>query len=172
MSIAQAGCYLCSLHPLSFHDCYSGSGVDKFICQCFYTCKGEHVCLVLPLLVGNTVTVAVWSISVPHWQNVQLGKLNISLFDSFHHVFRNIQYGRQVLSRIYDYMCRKNNNQKTEIPLGHCKACQGCIQIKKMTSLPCIIHIWGSNLILTTTILHFWSYNVHPSGGGCYQITH
>lgn len=33
---------------------------------------------------------------------------------------------------------------------------------------PCIIHICGSNLILTTSILHFWSYNVHPSGGGCY----
>lgn len=41
-----------------------------------------------PLLVGNTLTVAVWSITVPHRLHVQLGTLNISLFDSLQHVFR------------------------------------------------------------------------------------
>lgn len=98
------------------------------------------------LFVGNTLscshTVAVCSIMVPHWVNVQLGTLNSSFLLS--PPMFSEAYGSQVLSWIYGYMCRKHNTHKTEIPQCCFQACWGYIKIKQMTSLPWMIQIRGS----------------------------
>lgn len=151
MSTTQAGGNLCALHPRPLCGWCSGSGAEKFISQRFYTlyARGSSWgCVFSALFVGNTLscshTVAVCSIMVPHWANVQLGTLNSSFLLS--PPMFSEAYGSQVLSWIYGYMCRKHNTHKTEIPQRCFQACWGYIKIKQMTSLPWIRQIRGSKL--------------------------
>lgn len=83
MSTARACGNLCALHPRSLRGWCSG--MERFICRRFYRQEGATECVCFSArFVWNALsrshTVAVWSIMVPHWENVQLGMLNSSVF--------------------------------------------------------------------------------------------
>lgn len=148
MSSARARGYLCALHPRSLHGWCSD--MEKFVCRRFYRQEGATECVFFSTFFLKR-TVAFTHSSCLIYYGSPLRKCAAGNAEERCFLFSppmfSETYGSQDLSWIYDYMCRKHNTHKTEIPLCCFQACWGYIKMKQMTSLPSIIHIWGSNPI-------------------------